>query len=499
MELPIHSLSGEPLPLKTKVFINGKPVEMDVDTGAAVSLMSENQQKALFPNVPLRKSSLTFRTYTGENMNIRGEMNVEVKFESHTKTLSLVVVTGSGPTLVGRNWIPYTSWNCSISGENVIHHSSTDALESLLSRYSNVFNRELGCISPYRAKLIIKPEAEPKFHQPRSVSFKDAIGKELDRMESEGILHKVTHSDWAAPIVAVPKKDGTFRICGDYKVTVNPALQVDQYPLPKPEDPFETLAGGQKFTKLYLYQAYLQLRLEDESPKYLTINTHQGLYHFNHLPFGVASALALFQKTMDSILQGIPKVICYIDDILITGKNDKEHLETLEKVLQCLAKHGIRARQDKCRFMGDFVNFLGHRIDAEGKHALPDKLETVAPKNIQELRSFLGLLNYYRKFMPNLGSILRPLNELLQVGHKWKWSHDCSLAFQEDKNLLTASRVLAHYDPSLLMKMAADASAYGVGVVISHVYPDGSKKPIAFASRTLTSSELNYTQIEKKL
>ena len=101
--------------------------------------------------------------------------------------------------------------------------------------------------------------------------------------------------------------------------------------------------------------------------------------------------------------------------------------------------------------------------------------------------------------MPNLASILRPLNELLQVGHKWKWCHDCSLTFQEATNLLTASRVLAHYDPSLPMKMTADASVYGVGVVISHVYPDGSEKPIAFASRTLTSSKFNHAQIEKEV
>ena len=117
------------------------------------------------------------------------------------------------------------------------------------------------------------------------------------------------HSEWAAPIVAVPKKDGKFRICGDYKVTVNQALEIDQYPLPKPEDLFATLAGGKKFTKLDLSQAYQQLVLEDDSRKYLTINTHRGLYCYTRLPFGVASAPAMFQQVMDTILQGIPNVI----------------------------------------------------------------------------------------------------------------------------------------------------------------------------------------------
>ena len=146
------------------------------------------------------------------------------------------------------------------------------------------------------------------------------------------------HSEWAVPIVAVSKKDEKFRICGDYKVTVNQALEIDQYPLPKPEDLFATLAGGKKLTKLDLSQAYQQLVLEDESRKYLTINTHRGLYCYTRLPVGVSSAPAMFQQVMDTILQGIPNAICYIDDILVTGSG---YLSHLAEVLQCLEKHGV--------------------------------------------------------------------------------------------------------------------------------------------------------------
>ena len=132
--------------------------------------------------------------------------------------------------------------------------------------------------------------------------------------------------------MAVPKKDGKFRICGDYIVRVNQALDVDQYPLPKPDDLFATLAGGKRFSKLDLSQAYQQLVLNDESKQYTTINTHRGLYQYTRLPFGVASAPALFQKIMDTILQGIPHVICYIDDILVTGANQEDHLRNLAEV-----------------------------------------------------------------------------------------------------------------------------------------------------------------------
>lgn len=145
----------------------------------------------------------------------------------------------------------------------------------------------------------------------------------------------MTYSEWVTPIVAVPKKDRKIRICGDYKVTINQELEVDQYPLPK-LDLFATLAGGKKFTKLDISQAYQQLILDGDSEKYLTINTHQGLHRYTCLPFGVASAPAIFQRTMDTVLQGIPYVICYIDDILVTGADDAAHLRNLAKVFQSL-------------------------------------------------------------------------------------------------------------------------------------------------------------------
>ena len=151
----------------------------------------------------------------------------------------------------------------------------------------------------------------------------------------------------------VPKGDGQIRICGDYKVTVNPVLAVDQYPLPKPEDLFTALSGEKRFTKLDLRHAYQQMRLEDSAKELVTINTHKGLYQYNRLPFGVASAPAIFQRTMDVILQGLEGVICYIDDILITGSSDKKHLANLEEVLKRLKHHGIKLKTSKCKFLED--------------------------------------------------------------------------------------------------------------------------------------------------
>ena len=205
---------------------------------------------------------------------------------------------------------------------------------------------------------------------------------------------------------------------------------------------------------------------------------------------------------MDSVLQGIPNVICYIDDILVTGSSDEDHYQNLARVFKRLQQHGFHLKQDKCAFMQDSVEYLGHKIYAKGLQALPGKIEAITnapePRNLQELRSFLGLLNYYGKFLPNLATLVHPLNTLLQHDKCWKWSAECAQAFQQAKQALSSASVLAHYDPTLPLTLAGDASVYGVGAVISHTLPDGSEKPTAFASRSLSTSERNYAQLEKE-
>ena len=317
-----------------------------------------------------------------------------------------------------------------------------------------------------------------------------------------GAIEKVRYSDWATPVVPVPKPDGTVRVCGDFKITVNPVLHIDQHPSPKAEDLFATLAGGKKFSKLDLSQAYQQMLLHPDDRKYTTINTHLGLFQYTRLPFGIAAAPAIFQQAMEKILQGIPKVICYLDDVLITEQNDEEHLKTLETVFCRLEEHGVRLKKTKCEFLKTRVEYLGYCIDAEGLHKSLTKVKAVVnaprPRNQQQLRSFLGLVNYYGKFISSLSTITHPLNQLLCQKRQWKWSKECETAFQRLKEQLSSDQVLAHYDSALPIRLACDASQYGVGAVISHVMPDGTERPIAYGSRTLNKAERNYAQIERE-
>lgn len=342
--MALFTLGGEARrPIKVDVKIGDKPLTMEIDTGAAVSIVSKQEYESKFSSYELRKSDVVLKTYTSESLEVAGEITVHVKYKDQEANLDLVVVQGEGPALLGRNWLNHLVLNW----HDILHTSLGGGVDLLVSKYSKVFSNTLGTMSQYYAKLHLKPNTTPKFWRPRPVPFalKEGVEKELDRLQAAGIIEPIIFSEWAAPIVAVPKRDGSIRICGDYKVTLNQSLEVDQYPLPKPEELFASLSGGKKFTKLDLSQAYQQMVLDDQSKDLVTINTHKGLYRYTRMPFGIAPAPAIFQRTMDIVLQGIPRTICYIDDILITGVNDQEHLANLEEVLRRLQYHGITLKK----------------------------------------------------------------------------------------------------------------------------------------------------------
>ena len=276
-----------------------------------------------------------------------------------------------GPTLFGRDWLQKIQLNW--KNIKCLHNvssgiQSSENLDNILKCYPSVFQDGIGSVNGIKATLHLKPDATSKFMKPRPVAYslKPKIEAERDKLELQGIVYRVDTSEWATPIVAIPKKDGSVRICGDFKVTLNPVLDGNQYLLPKTEDVFANLAGGEKFTKLDLRQVYLQLHLSDESKSLLTINTHKGLYRYNRMTYGISPAPSIWQRTMDTILQALPGVQCILDDMIITGRNDAEHLQNLERVLQRLQQYGLRVNIDKCYFMKERVTYCGHEIDKSG-------------------------------------------------------------------------------------------------------------------------------------
>ena len=210
----------------------------------------------------------------------------------------------------------------------------------------------------------------------------------------------------------------------------------------------------------------------------------------------------MWQRSIDTVLQGLPNVQVYLDDILVTGSTEVEHLKNLDSVLTRLEEFGLRVNNSKCEWFKLSVTYLGQRIDKDGLHTTNDKVEDILkappPSDEGQLLSFLGLVNYYAQFLPNLSTFLAPLNQLRSKNSKFVWTKKCNQDFEEAKRLVASRQALTHFDSELPLKLDCDASAYGCGAVISHVFPDGSERPVAFASRSLNSAEKNYAQIERE-
>ena len=491
--------------LRTTVLINNSPLVMEVDTGAACSLISEATFNKLWDSrtaPPLQPSGLPLplRTYTGEPIRVLGSVMVTVNDNQQEAELPLLVVGGDGPSLLGRNWLS----SIRLDWKRILSIRTSQGLESILEQHKDVFKSELGTLNGVEAKIHIDPQAKPIFYKARTVplAFRQKVERELERLEKQGIIEPVQFSDWAAPIVPVEKRDGNIRICGDYKLTVNQAAQTEVYPIPLIQEIFASLSGGKTFSKLDLSHAYQQVKLEEASQQYVTVNTHKGLFRYKRLPFGISSAPAIFQRMMETLLQGIPGVCVYIDDIIVTGKTDEEHLHHLEEVLSRLEKAGMRLKKEKCRYMLPEVEYLSHKINREGLQPSDSKVAAIVeappPKNVSELKSFLGMVNYYGKFLPNLSTTLAPLYRLLRKETLWQWGDEEQQAFDKVKKLLQSPNLLVHFDGDKPIVLACDASPYGVGAVLSHRMEDGSDRPIAFASRTLAPVEKRYSHLDKE-
>ena len=337
---------------------------------------------------------------------MKGSAQVVVEYGSQRETLDLLVVKGNGPSLMGRDWLLKIrlNWHELMA----LTTCESPALEAMLAKHAKLFTKELGTIQGINASLLIHEHAKPYFSSPRPFPYaiREKVEKELSRLEKQGIIEQVRFSNWAAPLVPVLKKYGSIRVCGDYKRTINKAAIVDSYPIPRMEDLFASLAGGIVFSKLDLAHACQQLELDDASKGLAVVNTHKGLFRYNRLPFGVSAAAAVFQRTMESLLRDIPSVCVYLDDILVAEKSEEDHIKNLDTVLTRLEDAGARLKREKCEFLLPEITYLRHKISAKGLQPTDDKVKAVTsfptPRDVSQLKAFLGKVNYYAKFLPNL-------------------------------------------------------------------------------------------------
>uniref|UniRef100_A0AC34QC54 Reverse transcriptase n=1 Tax=Panagrolaimus sp. JU765 TaxID=591449 RepID=A0AC34QC54_9BILA len=487
-------------PLMVDIKLDGVPIRFEHDSGADITVINRSTWEKIGKPKLKRSVYRVFPFGAETQVEVIGKTAVVAEYKGEQKRAN-VLVTEKGDSLLGKTWI--RGFRIRSDDYFIKKVETTSKLHSLLKEYEDIFQEDLGkCTMEVNLKL--KEGAKPKFIKARTLPFglRKKVEEQLQAKVDAGILKPVQHSRWGSPIVVVPKPNNEIRICGDYKKTLNPNLDVNQYPLPKIETLLHELQGGKVFSKLDLRDAFHQLPLDEHSKELTTITTHKGLFQSERLAFGVASAPAIFQNTVEKVLQGIEGAIEYMDDVTFSAPTEDEHLGILRQVFQRFREYGLKLKREKCDFLKHEIEFLGYIINADGHRISERKLEGLKkmpyPENVKQLESFLGFMNYYGKFVKNFAWMAAPLNDLKKKDVPWIWTEVHKNAFDKIKEILLQRDALTHFDPDKDVVLATDACEYGIGAVISHREKDGTERVIANASRKLTAAERNYAQIEKE-
>ncbi|XP_054287580.1 uncharacterized protein K02A2.6-like [Macrosteles quadrilineatus] len=499
------------------VTLNEVPTTMEFDSGARASMIDAPLWKQIgSPN--LRACKTKFVAYGNNTLDVLGECEVNVKVDGQIRKLKAAVVNGNESPLFGLPWmlafnmkLPPSVTIRKLDNTNKDENASTvteEEINQVISEFSDVFKKELGTIKGYQAKIHVKSDSEPRCFPARRVPFplRSRVEQELNRLVSDGVIEKVDPSktpiEWATPTVNVEKENGTIRICGDFRVTLNPNIITHTTLLPTFEELTNKVSRGKQYSVVDLRDAYLQMEVSEEDRKYLVISTHVGYYRYKRLPFGITSSPGIFQEYMEKLLEGIPQVGVLLDDVIITGRNKEEHLMNLKEVLKRMSDAGLKAKKEKCRFMQNSVTYLGHIIDERGIHPTKEKIEAIqkAPKptNVKQLRSFLGSINYYERFIPRLHALCSRLHRLTSNRSKWIWTEKEDEVFTKVKMILSEEDTVVPYDESKPLVLVCDASEDGLGSVLMHKCEYGLEKPIAYASRTLSDAEKRYSNIDRE-
>lgn len=376
--------------------------------------------------------------------------------------------------------------------------------QDFMKRYQDLFiwdNDSFGRTSVITHK-IDTGDAKPIEQRFYRTSYQNQlfIKEEIQRLLKAGLITPST-SQWTSPVVVVDKKNGKKRLCVDYR-KLNKATKKDCYPLPRIDDMLETLSGAQWFTSLDLASGFWQVELDPLDREKSTFITRFGTYKFTVMPFGLCNAPATFQRLMDTVLRDIlwQYVVVYIDDINIGSKTFEEHLDHLDQVFARIKKAGLRLSPEKCFFFKEELPFLGHVISRKGIHTDPEKLRSIKefpiPKDLTQLRSFVALASYYRKFVKGFSSIAEPLYRLLKKNVPYVWEKGQHDAFETLKTHLTSPPILAYPNFEKPFILYTDASTFALGAILSQKGEDNKVHVIAYASRTLNKHERNYSITE---
>ena len=392
-----------------------------------------------------------------------------------------------------------------LSAENVTG-PEREVLKALVTEYRDVFalnDDELGC-TDVTEHHIETGDNDPIKIPPHRISPAKLpiVQQEVEDMLKRGVIQH-SNSPYSAPIVLAKKKDGSWRFCVDYR-RLNEITVKDAFPIPKIEQTFDALNGAKLFSTLDLASGYWQVPVATEDRhKTAFVTPDGGLYEYVRMPFGLTNAPGTFQRLMNNLFaQYIYKgVLIFLDDVLVYSGDIEQHTQNLKITFETLRKANLRLKPKKCKFFQKQVDYLGHTIQADGTSPDPAKVEAVkewpVPKNVTDVRSFVGFCSYYRRFIRNFAEIARPLHAVTRKNARFEWNEDCQVAFERLKLELTTAPMFQYPDFKSLFVVDTDASNVSLGAVLSNVI-DGDERPLVFASRVLSKTESMYSTTKRE-
>ena len=392
-----------------------------------------------------------------------------------------------------------------------LNQEERESIKHIIRQYNDVFHLEgdmLTATHGIKHSIPTKADCVPIYQKSYRLpdAIKHEINKQVDEMLEQNIIEP-SDSPWNFPLLAVPKKstDGSrkWRVVVDFR-RLNDVTLDRVFPLPHIVEILDQLGKSSYFSTLDMTNGYHQVLLDEDAKPKTAFNTSAGHFHFNRMPFGLKGAPATFQNLMNSVLSGLNGLKClvYLDDIVIYGQNLKEHNNRLKEVFDCLQKYNLKLNPAKCQFLRQELTYLGHIVGPDGVNPDPKKCNAIVnypePKNQRDVRAFLGFVGYYRHFIKNFSKITLPLTALLKKDTNFVWSPFCDEAFKILKSLIIQPPILQFPNFESTFIITTDASDIAIGSVLSQIFEAG-ELPIAFASRTLTKAEKNYSVVEKEL
>ena len=478
--------------------VGGVKLQFMIDSGASVNIIDKStfeflQQKG-FKGKILRVDKQIFPYGSKTPLNLCCKFSTCISCNDLCVDCDFYVLEGEDAPILSRS--------AAIALQLLTLPGNVFVLENSDS-FSDVFSG-LGKLKNYKMKLHIDAEVSPVAQRPYRIPYKmrEKVSKSINELEEMDIIEKVNGpSSWVSPIIAVPKANGDVRIVVDMR-QANKAIIRERHPIASVEDILYSLNGGKIFSKLDLNQAFHQIELEEESRNITTFVTHQGLYRYKRLMFGVSAAPEMYNHILGQVLAGLEGVQNLYDDIVVFGEDEAEHDVALQQVLQRLRENNLTLNKDKCVFKMNEIQFMGHIISKHGIGPTQERVkalkEAKKPRNQAEVRSFLGVVNFSARYIPNLATIAEPLRRLTRKGVDFMWGDKEEKSFQTLITSLTSEPILGHFNlKSQKTMLICDASDVGLcGILIQE--QDGETKVISYASRGLSYAEKRYSTTEKE-